>query len=216
MAPRPLLRALLLSLAVPLAPAQAQAQALAQPPARTVDSALIAGVFTPARAAPQFTLRGSDGLDLSLERYRGKVVLLAFGYTSCTEVCPVTLSILAQARRKLAAEASDMQVVYITVDPERDSVARMHSYLAGFDPSFIGGTGTAAQLAAVRATYGITVSQKLPMPGGYLLSHSSFTYLIDREGRLRALMPFGHDAADFAHDVRLLLARAAPVAPKGG
>lgn len=182
---------LLLSLAAPLALAD--------------DAALIAGVFTPARLAPEFTLRGSDGKDLNLTRYRGKVVLLAFGYTSCTEVCPVTLSILAQARRKLGAQAGEVQVVYITVDPERDSIARMHSYLTGFDPGFMGGTGTAEQLAAVRGAYGITVGNKMPMPGGYLLSHSSFTYLIDREGRLRALMPFGHDAADFVHDLRLLL-----------
>lgn len=178
---------------------------LAAPGARADDAALIAGVFSPARLAPEFTLRGSDGKDLNLGHYRGKVVLLAFGYTSCTEVCPVTLSILAQARRKLAALASEVQVIYITVDPERDNAARMHSYLAGFDGSFIGGTGTAQQLAAVRAAYGISVSKKMPMPGGYLLSHSSFTYLIDRDGQLRALMPFGHDAGEFAHDVRLLL-----------
>jgi protein SCO1/2 len=178
---------------------------LAAPLALADDAALIAGVFTPARLAPEFTLRGSDGKDLNLSRYRGKVVLLAFGYTSCTEVCPVTLSILAQARRKLGAQAGEVQVVYITVDPERDSVARMHGYLAGFDPGFMGATGTAGQLAAVRSAYGIMVGKKMPMPGGYLLSHSSFTYLIDREGRLRALMPFGHSAADFAHDVRVLL-----------
>jgi protein SCO1 len=178
---------------------------LAAPLALADDAALVAGIFTPARLAPEFTLRGSDGKDLNLSRYRGKVVLLAFGYTSCTEVCPVTLSILAQARRKLGAQAGEVQVVYITVDPERDSVARMHGYLAGFDPGFMGGTGTAGQLAAVRSAYGILVGKQLPMPGGYLLSHSSFTYLIDREGRLRALMPFGHSAADFAHDVRVLL-----------
>ena len=189
---------------------------LAAPLALADDAALIAGVFTPARLAPEFTLRGSDGKDLNLTRYRGKVVLLAFGYTSCTEVCPVTLSILAQARRKLAALASDLQVVYITVDPERDSVLRMRSYLTAFDPSFMGGTGTAEQLAAVRSAYGITVGKKMPMPGGYLLSHSSFTYLIDRDGRMRALMPFGHDAADFAHDVRLLLQTPPTAAsPKG-
>jgi len=191
--PRPVLRKVIALLLV------------AAPLARAGDEALIAGEFSPARLAPEFTLRGSDGKDLNLNRYRGKVVLLAFGYTSCTEVCPVTLSILAQARRKLAAQANEVQVVYITVDPERDSVVRMHSYLTAFDPSFMGGTGTAEQLAAVRSAYGITVGKKMPMPGGYLLSHSSYTYLIDRDGRMRALMPFGHDAADFAHDVRLLL-----------
>jgi len=169
------------------------------------EASLIAGVFSPPRLAPEITLPGSNGTELTLSHYRGKVVLLAFGYTSCTEVCPVTLSILAQARRKLNAAADAVQVLYITVDPARDTAPRMRSYLTAFDPSFIGGTGTEPQLAAVRAAYGISVGKKIPIPGGYALSHSSFTYLIDRAGRLRALMPFGHNADDFAHDVRVLL-----------
>jgi len=168
---------------------------------------LIAGVFTPPRLAPDFSLRGSDGAELELRRYRGKVVLLAFGYTSCTEVCPITLGVLAQARKKLAAAGNDLQVIYITVDPERDDVARMRSYLAAFDPSFVGGTGTPPQLAAVRAAYGISVSKKMPASGGYALGHSSYVYLIDRGGSLRALMPYGHGADDFAHDARILLAQ---------
>jgi protein SCO1/2 len=178
---------------------------LAAPGARAADGELIAGVFSPPRLAPEFTLTGSNGTPLTLSAYRGKVVLLAFGYTSCTEVCPVTLSILAQARRKLNGAADAVQVLYITVDPARDSAERMRSYLTAFDPSFVGGTGMEPQLAAVRTAYGIAVSKQIPIPGGYALSHSSFTYLIDRAGRLRALMPFGHSADDFAHDVRLLL-----------
>jgi protein SCO1/2 len=166
---------------------------------------LVAGVFNPPRLAPDFSLRGSDGAELELRRYRGKVVLLAFGYTSCTEVCPITLSVLAEAHKKLAAAADDLQVIYITVDPDRDDAEHMRRYLNAFDPSFVGGTGTPPQLAAVRAQYGISVSNKMPIPGGYALSHSSYVYLIDRSGSLRALMPYGHGAEDFAHDVRILL-----------
>ena len=174
-------------------------------PAAAADTtSLIAGVFNPPRLAPDFSLRGSDGAELELRRYRGKVVLLAFGYTSCTEVCPITLGILAQARKKLAAAADELQVIYITVDPDRDDAPRMRQYLSAFDPSFIGGTGTESQLAAVRAQYGISVSKKMPAPGGYALAHSSYIYLIDRAGSLRALMPYGHSADDFAHDVRIL------------
>ena len=95
------------------------------------DSSLIAGVFSPARAAPDFSLRGSDGSELTLRRYRGKVVALAFGYTSCTAVCPVTLGVLAAARRKLDAAADQVQVVYVTVDPERDNAERMRKFLHG-------------------------------------------------------------------------------------
>jgi protein SCO1/2 len=169
------------------------------------DTMLIAGVFNPARLAPDFSLRGSDGAELKLGRYRGKVVLLAFGYSSCAAVCPITLAVLAQARKKLDAAADQLQVVYITVDPERDDAVRMRQFLTAFDSSFIGGTGTPPQLAAVRADYGITVSEKIPVSGGYALNHSSFIYLIDRGGKLRALMPYGHGADDFVHDVRILL-----------
>jgi len=178
-----------------------------RPSAAPNSANLIAGVFEPARLAPDFSLRGSDGADLKLSRYRGKTVLLAFGYTSCTEVCPITLSVLARARKSLGLAAGELQVVYVTVDPKRDTVERMHTYLSAFDPSFLGGTGTAAELATVRANYGITVSKEMPFTGGYALSHSSYTYLIDRHGALRALMPYGHSAEDFVHDLRLLMAQ---------
>lgn len=168
------------------------------------NSALKAGVFTPARIAPDFTLKGSNGSDLVLTHYRGKIVLMAFGYTSCTEVCPVTLAVLAAARKQLGADAAHLQVIYVTVDPQRDSVARMHEFLANFDPSFVGGTGSEEQLAAVRKDYGI-VATKIPTKGGYAVAHSSFVYLLDRDGRLRAMMPFGYKADDYVHDVRLLL-----------
>jgi protein SCO1/2 len=174
--------------------------------AAAADDTLIAGVFNPPRLAPDFALRGSDGTELNMSRYRGKVVLLAFGYSSCEAVCPITLGVLAQARKKLAAAADQLQVIYITVDPDRDDAARMRTFLAAFDSSFVGGTGTAAQLAAVRADYGISVSAKVPTPGGgYALNHSSFIYLIDRSGKLRALMPYGHGPDDFVHDARILL-----------
>jgi protein SCO1/2 len=167
-------------------------------------AALKAGVFEPARVAPDFTLQGSDGSELKLSRYRGKVVLLAFGFTSCQLVCPITLSTLAQARRKLGAQANGLQVVYVTVDPERDDAPTMKKYLANFDPGFVGGTGSDEQLAAVRKEYGIAAEKVAGPDGSY--THSSFIYLIDREGRLRALMPYGHPSEDFVHDVDILLA----------
>jgi protein SCO1 len=167
-------------------------------------TSLIAGVFTPQRLAPDFSIRGSDGGELNLSRYRGKVVLLSFGYTSCSAVCPVTLAVLAQAHKKLGARGGNLQVVYVTVDPERDDAERMRKFLTAFDPSFIGGTGTAAQLAAVRQNYGISAT-KIPTPDGYMMSHTSFVYFIDRNGYLCALMPFGHVPDDYVHDINILL-----------
>ena len=176
--------------------------AFASPPA-----VLKAGGFDPPRMAPDFTLPGSNGAPLRLGAYRGKVVLLAFGYSHCQAVCPVTLSTLRQVKQKLGAQAGSMQVVYVTVDPKRDDAATMNRWLSAFDPAFLGGTGTAAQLAAVRKAYGVSAEQVMGKMGADgSMSHSSFVYLIDPRGRLRALMPFGRPADDYVHDVRVLLA----------
>src|SRR5580698_2262257 len=93
-------------------------------------SELKAGVFNPPREAPDFSVRGSDGTELTLSRYRGKVVVLGFGYTSCPNVCPATLAVLAQAHRKLGALGAQVQIIYLTVDPERDDAERLKQYLA--------------------------------------------------------------------------------------
>jgi protein SCO1 len=168
------------------------------------DAGLIAGVFTPPRQAPEFSLQGSNGAELKLDTYRGKVLVVGFGFTSCPEICPTTLAVLAEARRRLGADAEDLQVVYITVDPQTDSPERMRKYLATFDPTFIGGTGSEEQLAQVRKEYGIIASKK-DYGSNYTFAHSSYTYLIDRDGKLRALMTYGHTPADYVHDVRILL-----------
>ena len=168
---------------------------------------LRSGTFKPARAAPEISLRASDGNDLKLTRYRGKVVALGFGYTSCPDVCPSTLFDLAQARAKLGAAGKDLQVVYVTVDPERDNAQRLKAYLAGFDPTFIGATGTPEQLAAARKAYGIVISRENVQgsASAYWVHHSSFVYLIDGAGNIRALLPFGVTVDDIVHDVKALL-----------
>jgi len=167
---------------------------------------LKAGVFDPPRDAPDFSLQSSEGDTLALRSYRGKVVILGFGFTSCTEVCPVTLATLALARRKLdPAAAAGVQVVYVTVDPERDDAAKLKAYLHAFDPTFVGGTGAARDLAAVRKDYGISAEKRVH-GNTYSVAHSSFTYLVDRRGRIRALMPYGHSADDYVHDLKILLA----------
>jgi protein SCO1/2 len=173
--------------------------------AGAVAPAFKAGVFDPPRPAPGFALQGTDGQALDLNGYRGKVVLLAFGYSSCTAVCPITLNTLAQARRKLGPKADAVQVVYITVDPERDTPSRLKKFLSSFDATFVGGTGSEQQLEQVRKDYGVS-ARKITYPDkSYSYDHSSFTYLIDRSGRIRALMPYGHSPDDFANDLTILL-----------
>ena len=169
------------------------------------DIKLKAGTFSPAREAPDFSLRGSDGSEITLSHFRGRVVLLSFGFTFCPEVCPTTLGTLAQARQDLGAAAKQLQVIFVTVDPERDDVETMRNYLAAFDDSFIGGTGTPDQLANIRANYGVAAT-KLKEGDDVGFDHSSSVYLIDGVGKLRGMMPYGRQAEDYVHDVKLLLA----------
>ena len=97
-------------------------------------------------------------------------------------------------------------MVFVTVDPERDTAQRLRQYLGAFDPGFVGGTGAPDAMAAVRRRSGVT-AEKVPLPNGnYAVNHSTPVYLIDREGRLRAMMPYGRGPKDFAHDFRQLLA----------
>src|SRR5687767_2264465 len=157
--------------------------------------ALKAGVFEPPTTAPAFSLPASSGGEQALANYRGKVVLLGFGFTTCPEVCPTTLAVLAQARKRLGAQADQVQVLYVTVDPERDNAEQMRAYLRGFDPTFVGLTGTPDKLAAVRAKYGVTAERK-NIGDSYSVGHSSSVYLIDRKGLLRAMMPYGRTPDD--------------------
>ncbi|SFC32716.1 SCO family protein [Massilia yuzhufengensis] len=169
---------------------------------------LKSGVFSPARAAPEIALKAADGSDFRLSALRGRVVVVEFGFTHCAAVCPATLAALAQAQQKLGPHAERMQVLFISVDPERDTPARLKTYLAQFDKRFIGITGTLEQMAAIRKDYGITATRH-PMGDSkleYQVGHSSYLYFIDKKGMLRALLPFGRPADDIVHDVNVLAA----------
>lgn len=176
----------------------------AHQPAPPPQATLKAGAYDPPRPAPDFSLAGSDGREVRLTEHRGKIVLLTFGFTYCAAVCPTTLATLAQARSALGEQGEEVQVIFVTVDPERDDPAHMRQYLEAFDRSFIGATGDPTILAEVRQDYGVTAEREGTEPN-YAMIHTSSIFLIDRAGRLRAMMPFGHDAGDFVHDVRLLL-----------
>lgn len=181
------------------------AMALGAPAAPAVDMALKAGVLSPAMPAPELKLAGTDGKPLNLARFRGRVVLLAFGYSRCPQVCPTTLATLAGARKQLGADAAAVQVVYVTVDPERDDAEQMRKFLGVFDPTFIGGVGTRAEIDAAQKSYGVTSTKRMFASGGYGIGHTSSIYMIDRAGRLAAVMPYGHTVDDFVHDLQILL-----------
>lgn len=165
------------------------------------------GVFAPPRQAPEIDLQGADGSRVSLAPHRGKVVVLEFGFTTCATICPVTLAKLVEVHKQLGAAASDVQVIFVTVDPKRDTPERLRQYLSAFHPSFLGATGTPEELEAVRKAYGVIATEAASENEliGYEVHHSSSIYLIDREGKLRLLSPFGKSADDVLHDIQLLL-----------
>lgn len=167
------------------------------------------GLLTPPRAAPEVALATQDDKNFVLSRERGKVVALWFGYTFCPDVCPTTLAELVQARTKLGKDASRFRIVFVTVDPERDTPTRLREYVKAFSGSYTALTGTPEQLAAVRKAYGVIVEKRVVAgtAATYLIDHSAFVYIIDPAGQLRLMFPFGLPIEDMVHDIKLLLTR---------
>jgi protein SCO1/2 len=162
---------------------------------------------TPTRPAADFALTAPDGTEFRLSRERGKVVALWFGYTFCPDVCPMTLSELLQARQRLDKGKPRFRIVFVTVDPERDTPARLREYAKAFGGGFTALTGPADQLAQVRKAYGV-VAEKRVVAGtaaSYLIDHSAFVYVVDPAGQLRVMFPFGMSVDDMVHDIKLLL-----------
>jgi protein SCO1 len=173
------------------------------------DTDFKSGVFDPPSAAPDFELQGSNGSPLVLSKFRGKVVAIAFGFTYCQRVCPVTLANLSEVFKKLGPAAADVQVIFVSVDPDRDSPSRLREFLQSFNPSFLGATGKKGQIDAVRQAYGV-FADRVPSENrkvGYEVHHSSSIFLIDREGKLRVLVPFGRPPPTILNDINLLLKR---------
>lgn len=163
-----------------------------------------AGTFEPALPAPDFRLEGSKGKAITLAQFRRKIAVIAFGFTHCVRICPFTLSKLAQAMDSLGANARDVQIIFVTVDPERDDIPRLREYLKKFDPTFVGVTGPQARLGELRNAYGVQTS-RVTAPGGYEVHHSTSLFVVDRAGRLRLLIPQNAPVADITHDLDALL-----------
>ncbi len=163
-------------------------------------------VIDSSAPAPEIVLAATDGSTYSLRERQGRVVLIFFGYTSCPDVCPATLSEMREVRKALGERAADVDMLFITVDPARDSLERMGKYVSLFDPAILGLTGSPEALEAVYRAYGVTVEfQTETTAAGYLVTHSSRVYVVDRAGKLRLTYPFGTAVDDIVQDVRYLL-----------
>ncbi len=153
-----------------------------------------------------FTLTGPGGQEVNLRDFRGQAVLLYFGYTFCPDVCPATLVELAQATDILGDDAQKTQVIMVSIDPERDTPEKLEEYVTHFDPSFIGVTGTEDEVAAVATQYGIFYEKHDgTVATGYLIDHTASVVVIDPDGYLRLVYPFGTPAQDIAEDLSHLV-----------
>ena len=164
-------------------------------------------VIEPAMPAAEISLTDQNGQPFRLADHRGKVVLLFFGYTYCPDVCPATMAELRAARAMLKPEdAARVQVVFITVDPARDTAASIQEYVSRFDPAFLGLSGTEAELSAVWQAYGVFREiEQSDSVAGYLVAHTSRVYVVDVNGNLSLSFAFGTPPADVANDLRILL-----------
>lgn len=153
-----------------------------------------------------FTLDGPDEQPVSLIDYRGKVVMLYFGYTFCPDVCPATMVELSDAMEILGQRSEDVQVIMITLDPERDTAEVLNNYVTHFNESFIGLTGTPEDLIAVTAPMGIFYEKhEGSEASGYLIDHTATVTVLDKEGKLRLVYPFGITGAEIAADLKYLI-----------
>ena len=161
----------------------------------------------PYPPAPEIELTRDTGNRLRLSEMRGNTVLLFFGYTSCPDVCPTTMAELKQALEKLGEEdAKQVQVLFVTVDPERDTPERVQEYVDHFNSNFIGLSGTESELADVWKNYGVfRETVEGTSAAGYLVNHTARITLIDKDGNLRLSYAFNTPVDSIVHDLKLIL-----------
>jgi protein SCO1 len=161
---------------------------------------------TGAPLGRSLALTDHNGVQRSLADFRGKAVLVNFGYTQCPDVCPTTLADLASAVRKLGPDGSRVQVLFVTVDPKRDNAQLLKNYVGAFDPRFLGLRGDAAATAAATKEFRVFAAEREGKTAeSYTVEHSAQTFAFDPEGRLRLVIAYGAAPEDIAADLRLLL-----------
>ena len=162
--------------------------------------------ITGADFGKSLALTGHDGRPRTLEDFRGKVVVLFFGYTHCPDICPTTLADMAAVMKKLGPDADRVQVLFVTVDPERDTPALLAQYVTAFDPRFLALHGDLAATQRAAKEFRIVFEKHAGgSPGAYTVDHSAQSYVIDAQGRLRLFVRQERIAQDLADDLRTLL-----------
>lgn len=161
----------------------------------------------PPQPLTDFTLTTHTNTSLSLSDLQGRVVLLYFGYTFCPDVCPATLADFVHVKRDLGDAAQNVAFVFVSVDGERDTPAVLAQYMLSFDPSFIGLQGDTQTLRRISTDYGLIYERRkvAGTSAEYLVDHTAATYLIDTEGRLNVIYPFGTPPETISADIRELL-----------
>lgn len=156
--------------------------------------------------ALKFTLMNQDSRVVSEQDYRGKVVLLYFGYTQCPDVCPMTLAMLREALRALGAGAANVRVLFVSVDPQRDTAAALKRYMSNFGSEFVGLRGDDASLNALTRRYRVAYHREKPdAHGDYAVDHSSAIFVFDQKGEARLLAEESAGSKTIASDLRRLL-----------
>jgi protein SCO1/2 len=162
--------------------------------------------ITGADYAKGFTLTDHNGQSRSLSDFKGKVVVLFFGYTQCPDVCPTSMSELAEVKRLLGADGDKLQGVFVTVDPARDTTDLLKLYMANFDPTFVAFVPTADELADVAKHFKIYYKkQEGKTPTSYTMDHSAGSYVFDTQGNVRLYSRYGSGAKVLAQDIQTLL-----------
>jgi protein SCO1/2 len=159
--------------------------------------------------SPQFTLQEANGKRRTLTDYHGRVVVIFFGFLRCPDACPTELYKLARVVHALGAVNKPPQILFITLDPQRDTPTQLSSYVHSFDPGFIALTGTPAQIQRATDSFGVQFA-RVVQGRDYTIDHSTATYIFDARGRLRLVGALNSSEADVLHDLKALLAEQTP------
>jgi protein SCO1 len=160
---------------------------------------------TGAGLGRELNLTDHHGRSRTLADFRGKVVTVFFGFTHCPDVCPTTLAEMAQVMKELGGDADKVQVLFVTVDPERDTQQVLAQYVPAFHPSFIGLRGDLEATTRAAKEFKVYFNKQPAKDGNYSVDHGAGTFIFDPDGRLRLFAQYGQGATVLLHDIRLLL-----------